>query len=68
MEHGVVVTKYGKKGAAAQRVLYLDSSSMSVAWRHLDARPPGHGRSTSFTNIIKGRKEALELAHLVEVR
>lgn len=67
MEHGVVVTKYGKKGTAAQRVLYLDSASMSVAWRDLDARSPGHSRSTSFTNIIKGKREALALAHLIEV-
>lgn len=67
MEHGVVVTKYGKKGAAAQRVLYLDGASMSVAWRDLDARSPGHRRSTSLTNIIKGKREALELAHLIEV-
>ena len=67
MEHGVVVTKYGKKGAAAQRVLYLDSESMSVAWRDLDARSPGHRRSTSFTNIMKGKRETLALAHLVEV-
>lgn len=67
MERGVVVTKYGKKGAAAQRVLYLDGASMSVAWRDLDARSPGHRRSTSFTNIIKGKREALALAHLIEV-
>ncbi|CAM9990538.1 unnamed protein product [Ectocarpus fasciculatus] len=67
MEHGVVVTKYGKKGAAAQRLLYLDGVSMSVAWRDLDARSPGHSRSTSLTNIIKGKREALALAHLIEV-
>ncbi|CAM9928083.1 unnamed protein product [Ectocarpus sp. 12 AP-2014] len=67
MEHGVVVTKYGKKGAAAQRLLYLDGVSMSVAWRDLDARSPGHSRSTSLTNIIKGKREALALAHLLEV-
>lgn len=67
MEHGVVVTKYGKKGAAAQRLLYLDGLSMSVAWRELDARSPGHSRSTSLTNIIKGKRESLALAHLIEV-
>ncbi|CAM9547224.1 unnamed protein product [Ectocarpus sp. 6 AP-2014] len=67
MEHGVVVTKYGKKGAAAQRLLYLDGGSMSVAWRDLDARSPGHSRSSSLTNIIKGKREALALAHLLEV-
>lgn len=67
MEHGVVVTKYGKKGATAQRVLYLDSASMSVAWRDLDARSPGHRRSTSLTNMIKGKREGLALAHLFEV-
>ncbi|CAN0063588.1 unnamed protein product, partial [Ectocarpus sp. 8 AP-2014] len=67
MEHGVVVTKYGKKGAAAQRLLYLDGVSMSVAWRDLDARSPGHSRSSSLTNIIKGKREALALAHLLEV-
>lgn len=67
MEHGVVVTKYGKKGAAAQRVLYLDSASMSVAWRDLDARSPGHRRSTSLTNMMKGKREVLALSHLVEV-
>ncbi len=67
MEHGVVVTKYGKKGAAAQRVLYLDGASMSVAWHELDARSPGHRRSASFTNMIKGKREALPLAHLIEV-
>lgn len=63
----MVVTKYGKKGAAAQRLLYLDGVSMSVAWRDLDARSPGHSRSTSLTNIIKGKREALALAHLIEV-
>ncbi|CAN0257245.1 unnamed protein product, partial [Hapterophycus canaliculatus] len=67
MEHGVVVTKYGKKGAAAQRVLYLDGESKSVAWRELDASSPSHRRSTSLTNIIKGKREVLALAHLIEV-
>lgn len=67
MEHGVVVTKYGKKGAAAQRVLYLDGESRSVAWRELDASSPSHRRSTSLTNIIKGKREVLALAHLIEV-
>lgn len=67
MERGVVVTKYGKKGAAAQRVLFLDAESKSVAWRELDARSPGHRRAPSLTNLMKGRREALPLAHLVEV-
>lgn len=75
MEHGVVVTKYDKKGAAAQRVLFLDVPSMSVAWRDLDARPssggrgsPGHHRSVSFTGMLKGKKEILALAQLIEVQ
>lgn len=67
MERGVVVTKYGKKGAASQRVLFLDGTSMSVAWRDLDARSPGHRRTPSFTNLLKGQREALALSHLVEV-
>lgn len=77
MEHGVVVTKYDKKGAASQRVLFLEVSSMSVAWRDLDARssppsgrggsPSGHHRSVSFTSLLKGKKEALPLAQLIEV-
>ena len=67
MERGVVVTKYGKKGAAGQRVLFLDEASMSVAWRDLDSRSPGHRRSKSFTNFLKGQREALALAHLIEV-
>ena len=67
MERGVVVTKYGKRGAAAQRVLFLDEASMSVAWRDLDARSPGHRRSPSLANFLKGQREALALAHLIEV-
>lgn len=75
MEHGVVVTKYDTKGAATQRVLFLDVASMSVAWRDLDARPsspghgtPGHRRSLSFTSLLKGKKGALELLQLMDVR
>lgn len=67
MEHGVVVTKYGKKGAAAQKVLFLDGSSMALGWRDLDSRSPGHLRSKSFTNLMKGQREPLALSHLVEV-
>lgn len=68
MEQGVVVTKYGKKGAAAQKILFLDGLSMSVAWRDLDSRTSGHRRAPSLTNLIKGQREALTLSHLVEVR
>lgn len=67
MEHGVVVTKYGKKGAAAQKILFLDGSSKCVAWRDLDSRSPGHRRTPSLTNLMKGQRESLALAHLVEV-
>lgn len=67
MEQGVVVTKYGKKGTPAQRVLFLDAETMSVAWRELDARSPGHRRAASLTNMLKGQREALALSHLDEV-
>ena len=70
MERGVVVTKYGKRGAAGQRVLFLDEASMSVAWRGLDSprSPARYRRSRSFTNFLKGQKEGLALAHLIEVQ
>lgn len=67
MERGVAVTKYGKKGLAAQRVLFLDAATMSAAWRDPDSRSPGHRRTPSLTKIIKGQRESLPLAHLIEV-
>lgn len=62
-----MVTKYGKKGAAAQRVLFLDGESMALAWRDLDSRSPGHRRAPSLTNLLKGQRGALSLTHLIEV-
>lgn len=65
-----MVTKYGKKGAAGQRVLFLDVATKSLAWRDLNCTSPGHRRSISpsFASFLKGQRETLALSHLVEVR
>ncbi|CAM9491245.1 unnamed protein product, partial [Discosporangium mesarthrocarpum] len=67
MEQGVVVTKYGRKGPPAQKVMFLDPTSKSVGWRDISSTSPGHRRPPSLTNLLKSQRELLALSHLIQV-